>query len=315
MNNSTTNIDSQAERKFLRVQRFTLKSAVVNALISVVKLLAGLLGGSYALVADALNSTADFIQDMMALLYLKMGHRDKDDHHDYGYGRYATVASLFAAVILFAVGVYIVIHAVVLIVDFFTVGHEVVQRPAWVALVAAVLAVVLKGGWYFLAHQKADELKSRFVAVNAGRYRLDALSSVSTAVAVAFAVLLSPKWKVLDPIAALIVAGFIIRMAALAFRHTIDELLDKSLPEKTEKQIAAWAKGVEHVIEVNKVLSRRVGGMVSIELVVMMDGAMTLNQVHKSVVKIEDLLHEKFHEIAHLAIHVEPAPDVHNVTD
>ncbi len=315
MNNNSKQIDNQAVEKYQRVYRFTLKSAVVNAFLSLVKFFAGLFGGSYALVADALNSIADFVQDLMAILYLKMGKREKDDRHDYGYGRYATVTQLFTAVVLFAIGAYIVIHAIVLIVEFFSQGHHVLQRPAWVALAAVVLAVVVKGGLYYMARNKAGEWDSRFVSVNADRYRLDALSSVGTTVAVAFAVLLSPKWKVLDPIAALIVAIFIIRMAALAFRHALDELLDKSLPEKTEKEIAEWAKGVEHVVDVTRVLSRKVGGKVAVELVVMMDGGLTLNQVHKSVVKIEDILQEKISEIAHMAIHVEPAPDVQNTVD
>ena len=303
--------DRQSEKKYTKVYRLTLKSALVNAVLLAVKFVAGIVGCSYAMVADALHSTADFMQDVLAVLYLRMGRRDKDDSHDYGYGRYATVSTLLVAVLLFAVGTYIVVRAIVLIVGYFE-NEESIHRPAWFAFAAAVVCIGVKGALYLLVQKRGKSLDSRFVSVNAERYRLDVFSSTGTAVAICFAALLSAKWRILDPVAALIVALFILRMASLSFRNALDELLDKSLPEKTEKEIAAIARSVAHIDEVVRVLTRRVGGKVAIELVVNMNGRLSLNQVHKSVLQVEDLLEERFKDVAHLSVHVDPTPDVQN---
>lgn len=311
MNQTTKN----PQKRFKSVYQFTLKSALANLLLLAFKFVAGVLGHSAAMIADAVHSTADFVQDVMAVLYLRMGNKEKDDQHDYGYGRYATVATVFVSILLFAAGIYLLVNAAVVVMDFF--GHDNVQleRPGIIALIAAFVSIVVKFGMAYLASQKAHVLDSRFISINALRYRMDGVSSIGTAIAIFIAVVFTSKWRVMDHIAALIVAVFILRTAYRMFRHALDELLDKSLSEETEAEIATLARNVDEVDEVVRVLTRRVGGKVAIELVIRMAGGLALNQVHRRVVQIEDLIEQRFGETAHMAIYVEPTPDVQNVAD
>ncbi|MBR5688134.1 MAG: cation transporter [Prevotella sp.] len=310
-----TQTEQNPQKRFNSVYRFTLKSALANLLLLAFKFVAGIFGYSHAMIADAVHSTADFVQDVMAVLYLRMGNKEKDDRHDYGYGRYATVATVFVSILLFAAGIYLVVKAAVIVTNFFANDGTQLERPGIIALIAALVSIAVKYVMAYLASLKAHVLDSRFISVNALRYRMDAVSSIGTAIAILFAVLLSSKWRVMDSIAALIVALFILRTAYRMFRHALDELLDKSLSEETETEIATLARKVDEVDDVIRVLTRRVGGKVAIELVIRMKGNLSLNQVHRRVVQIEDLLEQRFGETAHMAIHVEPTPDVQNVAD
>ena len=189
MNQTTKN----PQKRFKSVYQFTLKSALANLLLLAFKFVAGVLGHSAAMIADAVHSTADFVQDVMAVLYLRMGNKEKDDQHDYGYGRYATVATVFVSILLFAAGIYLLVNAAVVVMDFF--GHDNVQleRPGIIALIAAFVSIVVKFGMAYLASQKAHVLDSRFISINALRYRMDGVSSIGTAIAIFIAVVFKDR--------------------------------------------------------------------------------------------------------------------------
>lgn len=287
------------------VYRVTLLGSVVNLLLLVFKFVAGVLGHSAAMIADAVHSLSDFVTDLIVIVFVKISSKPEDADHAYGHGKYETLASCIIGLALIVVGVMMGYNATVKIVDVVRNGTELAS-PGIIALAAAVLSIVLKEWMFRIARKVAREVDSPAVEANAWHHRSDALSSVGTAIGIGGAVLLGSKWAVLDPIAALVVSVFIVVQAAKILSDAIGQLMEKSLPRDVEQRICEIVYEEEGTSDIHHLRTRKIGSQISIELHVRMNGSLTLREVHGKSIAIEKRLRAAFGDSTYINLHVEP---------
>lgn len=288
-----------------KVYRVTLLGSVVNLLLLVFKFVAGVLGHSAAMIADAVHSLSDFVTDLIVIVFVKISSKPEDADHAYGHGKYETLASCIIGLALIVVGVMMGYNAMVKIVDVVKNGTELAS-PGIIALAAAVLSIVLKEWMFHLTRKVAREVDSPAVEANAWHHRSDALSSVGTAIGIGGAVLLGSKWAVLDPIAALVVSVFIVVQAAKILSDAIGQLMEKSLPRDVEQRICEIVYEEEGTSDIHHLRTRKIGSQISIELHVRMNGSLTLREVHGKSIAIEKRLRAAFGDSTYINLHVEP---------
>lgn len=288
-----------------KVYRVTLLGSVVNLLLLVFKFVAGVLGHSAAMIADAVHSLSDFVTDLIVIVFVKISSKPEDADHAYGHGKYETLASCIIGLALIVVGVMMGYNATVKIVDVVRNGTELAS-PGIIALAAAVLSIVLKEWMFHITRKVAREVDSPAVEANAWHHRSDALSSVGTAIGIGGAVLLGSKWAVLDPIAALVVSVFIVVQAAKILSDAIGQLMEKSLPRDVEQRICEIVYEEEGTSDIHHLRTRKIGSQISIELHVRMNGYLTLREVHDKSIAIEKRLRAAFGDSTYINLHVEP---------
>lgn len=288
-----------------KVYRVTLLGSVVNLLLLVFKFVAGVLGHSAAMIADAVHSLSDFVTDLIVIVFVKISSKPEDADHAYGHGKYETLASCIIGLALIVVGVMMGYNATVKIVDVVRNGTEL-ACPGIIALAAAVLSIVLKEWMFRITRKVAREVDSPAVEANAWHHRSDALSSVGTAIGIGGAVLLGSKWAVLDPIAALVVSVFIVVQAAKILSDAIGQLMEKSLPRDVEQRICEIVYEEEGTSDIHHLRTRKIGSQISIELHVRMNGSLTLREVHGKSIAIEKRLRAAFGDSTYINLHVEP---------
>lgn len=287
-----------------RIYFVTLMGSVVNIVLLVFKFMAGILGGSAAMIADAVHSLSDFMTDIVVLLFVKISSKPEDKDHDYGHGKYETLATSLIGVALLCVGLYI----------FYSGAYRTwaafkgapIEQPGIVALWAALFSIVMKEWTYRFTVKVGKEVQSQAVVANAWHHRSDALSSIGTAVGISGAIFLGEDWAVLDPIAAVVVSIFIIRTAAMLVSGSLDELLEKSLPDDEERQIEQIVHSEPEVSGMHNLCTRRIGNRIAIEMHLRMPGEISLHESHAHATNIERKLRSHFGERTHINIHVEP---------
>lgn len=293
-----------AEIRKRRIYRVTLVGFAVNLVLSLAKLAAGVFGRSGAMVADAVHSFSDLATDVVVIVFARISAKPRDDGHDYGHGKYETLATILISMALGVVGVGILVNSIGAVRSVLDGG--VLPRPGLVALVAAVLSIAAKEILYRYTVREGHAIDSPSVVANAWHHRSDALSSLGTLVGIGCAYFLGDKWRIADPIAALIVVVFIFKVAFDLIRTGVGELLEKSLPEETEREILRIVTLDPAVREPHNLRTRRIGAAIAIEIHIRVDGAMTVARSHALTVGIERRLRERFGEGTMIAVHVEP---------
>ena len=286
------------------IYKVTLVGGVVNVVLLVFKFVAGILGHSAAMVADAVHSLSDFITDIIVLVFVHISGKPKDKSHDYGHGKYETLAMTIIGMALLVVAIGIVYGGVVKIASWLN-GTQL-EAPGMLALWAALLSVVLKEGVYRYSMVKARQLNSQAVEANAWHHRSDALSSIGTATGIGGAIFLGQRWTVLDPVASVIVGLFIVKVSIDLLRDGIGDLMKQSLPDDVEAEILRLAASVPGIAEPHDLRTRRLGNHYAIELHILMDGDITLREAHDKASAVEDLLRSHYGPDTHIAVHVEP---------
>jgi len=289
------------ERKIYRV---TVLGSVVNVLLVVIKLLFGILGRSSAMIADAVHSLSDLITDVIVIVFVRLSNKPQDDDHDYGHGKYETLATAFIGLALFAVGIMILYGGIEKIIA--ALNGEILPQPGIIALVAALLSVAFKEWCYRFTVKVGRETESQAVVANAWHHRSDAFSSIGTALGIGGAIFLGERWTVLDPIAAAIVSIFIIKTSISLIKHASDELLEKSLPATVESKIKEIAESEKGVSGIHNIRTRRIGNHISIEMHIRMPGDLTLYEAHRRCSDIEHKLRECFGAGTYINLHIEP---------
>ena len=294
------------------IYKVTLWGGVVNVLLVLFKFVAGIAGHSAAMVADAVHSLSDFVTDVIVLVFVHISGKPKDKSHEYGHGKYETLALTTIAFMLLVVAAGIVYGGIVKIVSW--ARGEQLEAPGMLALWAALLSILLKEAVFHYTIIKAKKLKSQALEANAWHHRSDALSSIGTTVGIGGAIFLPPftggqgwvSWTVLDPLASVIVGLFIAKVSIDLLRGGIGDLMEQSLPDEIEQEILQLAGSVAGVEEPHDLHTRRIGNHYAIELHILMDGNMPLCKAHDKASEVEELLRERYGEDTHVAVHVEP---------
>ena len=286
------------------IYKVTVIGSIVNFVLLVFKFIAGIVGHSAAMVADAVHSLSDFVTDIVVIVFVKISGKPQDESHDYGHGKYETLATAIIGVVLLGVGIGILVNSVTGIVDAF--NGKVLEAPSILALVAAAVSILSKEALYQYTVFKGKHLNSKAVIANAWHHRSDAFSSIGTLVGIAGAIFLGERWRVLDPIAAFIVSVFIIKVAVELVKPCIDELLEKSLSKEVEEKILSIVTTFPEVDQPHHLRTRRIGNNIAIEIHIRMDGTMSLKDAHDVTKKIETALKSEFGNETHIGIHMEP---------
>lgn len=291
------------------IYKVTLIGGAVNVLLLAFKFIAGIVGHSAAMIADAIHSLSDFATDVVVLVFVKISGKPQDKSHDYGHGKYETLATTLIGVALLAVGIGIGYNGVVKVIDWF--HGEQLEAPGMLAFWAAIVSIVLKELTYQYTVRQGRKLNSPAVEANAWHHRSDALSSIGTAVGIGGAVLLGDRWTVLDPAASVIVSIFIIKVSLDLLKNGLGELTERSLPDDVEEEIVGIVASFDGVVEPHDLRTRRIGSHYAMEMHILMDGNISLHSAHDTADAIENALKERFGEKTHVAIHIEPVNE-HN---
>lgn len=297
-------MSGEAEIRKKKIYRVTFIGFAVNLLPAGIKLAAGILGRSGAMVADAVHSFSDMATDVVVIAFAKISAKPKDEGHDYGHGKYETLATIIISLALAAVGTGILVNsigAIRVVVD-----GGLLPRPGTVALLAAAVSIVVKEILYRYTVREGRRVSSPSMIANAWHHRSDALSSLGTLAGIGCAYFLGDKWRIADPIAALVVAVFIFKIAFDLIRTGLDELLERSLPEDVEEEILRVVAANPEVREPHNLRTRRIGASIAVEVHVRVDGAMSVCRSHELTEDIERRLRARFGEGTMIAIHVEP---------
>lgn len=296
--------DTQNASREKGIYKVTIIGSAVNFLLLIFKFFAGIMGHSAAMLADAVHSLSDFITDVVVIVFVRISSKPEDKDHDYGHGKYETLATAIIGLLLLCVGFGIFWSGASTIYAF--LKGEQLEAPGMVALIAALVSIVLKEVLYQYTVRQGKKLNSQAVIANAWHHRSDALSSIGTAIGIGGAILLGDRWRVLDPVAAVIVSFFIMKVSVQLLIPCVDELLEKSLPDDVERQIEQTVLSFPGVSQPHHLRTRRIGSYYAIEMHLRMDGRITLEEAHQTATAIENKLKEMFGKGTHVGIHVEP---------
>lgn len=289
------------------IYQVTWAGSFVNFLLVVFKFIAGILGHSAAMIADAVHSLSDFATDIVVLIFTRISNKPQDKNHDYGHGKYETLATAIIGIVLFAVGAGICWNGLRAIQTVWQGGRLPV--PGMLAFAGAIISIVSKELIYRYTIHVGRKINSSAVIANAWHHRSDAFSSIGTAMGIGGAIALGESWSVLDPMAAVIVSFFIMKVSVQLLKPCVDELTEKSLPDEIEKEICLIAENTPGVSAIHNLRTRRIGNHYAIEMHVRMDGHLTLYKAHAKASVIENKLKEKYGNETHVGIHVEPVKD------
>ena len=292
-----------------QIYKVTLAGSAVNILLTAFKFAAGILGRSSAMVADAIHSLSDLLTDAVVLIFVRISSKPADSKYDYGHGKFETFAQGLVGVALLAVACGIFYHSAILLEEWLRGGD--IPKPGSIALWAALLSIALKEAVFRYTNRKAVVLNSPALKANAWHHRSDALSSIATLAGIGGAILLGDRWTVLDPVASILVACFIVRISWKIFRECFVDLMEASLPEAVEKEILDVITSFPDVTDPHNLRTRSIGSRYAIEVHIRMDGNISLEEAHSRTRQIESALKEKFGPTTHVVLHVEPLEPTH----
>jgi len=289
------------------IYKVTLVGSAGNVALLTFKFIAGVLGHSSAMIADAVHSLSDFITDLVVLVFVGISAKPQDASHDYGHGKYETVATLFIGLALVAAAVGIIVSGGMKLAAW--IGGEQLPAPGWLALWAALLSIVVKELLYRYTVRRGRELESQAVVANAWHHRSDALSSIGAAIGIGGAILLGNRWTVLDPVASIVVGAMLVKVALELLKGSIGELTDHSLSDEAEQEIEDIIHSFPDVSEPHNLRTRRIGNRIAIEAHVRMDGELPLREVHDRASAIEQRLRDHFGKETLVTLHMEPVKE------
>ncbi|MBQ9822253.1 MAG: cation transporter [Muribaculaceae bacterium] len=286
------------------IYKVTIVGSVANAALMAIKFVAGILGHSSAMIADAVHSLSDFATDLIVLVLVHISAKPQDASHDYGHGKYETMASFIVGLALVAAATGIMMSGGSKLVDWF--HGEQLQSPGRLALWAALLSILVKELLYQYTVRHGKHINSQALVANAWHHRSDALSSIGAAIGIGGAILLGDRWTVLDPIASIVVGLMLVKVAVTLLRSSMGELTESSLSADVEQEIESIICSFPDVSQPHNLRTRRIGNRIAIEAHVRMDGTLPLTLVHERASSIERAIKQRFGSETHVTLHMEP---------
>ena len=286
------------------IYKVTLVGSAGNAALLTFKFIAGILGNSSAMIADAIHSLSDFVTDILVLVFVSISAKPQDQSHDYGHGKFETIASFLIGLALVAAATGIIVSGVMKFTAW--LNGEELEAPRWIALWAALLSIAIKEMLYQYTSHRGKELNSQVMIANAWHHRSDALSSVGAAIGIGLAIWLGNNWAVFDPLASIVVGLMLVKVAYELLKKSINELTESSLPAETEQEIVQIIQSFGDVQQPHNLRTRRIGNRIAIEAHIRMDGQLPLNSVHERATTIEQKLKQRFGANTHVSLHMEP---------
>lgn len=297
--NQQVQIMDGAEREKIAT-RVSLVGIIGNVVLTAFKLLAGILAKSGAMVSDAIHSASDVLATAIVMVSMKFATKGADGEHPYGHERFECIASLLLSFILCVAGAGIGLSGLRKVI-----GLEEAVIPGTLALIAAVVSIVVKEAMYWYTIKAARKINSSALKANALDHRSDAFSSVGSFAGILGAVLGFPK---LDALASILIAFFILRVAYTIFRDAIEKMVDKACSDEFVEELKACISESEEVLSIDRVSTRLFGDRIYVDIEISMDKTLSLYDAHGYGHEIHDRIEERYPQIKHCMVHINPYP-------
>ena len=289
-------MEQELERTATRV---SMISIVGNTVLSLFKLLAGILAHSGAMISDAVHSASDVLSSFVVIIGVKLSVKAPDREHPYGHERFECVAAIVLAVLLAVTGLLIGYRAAMSILA----GSEAQTPPGLLALIAAVVSILSKEGLYRYTAHYAKRLNSAALMASAWDHRSDALSSIGALIGIAGARM---GWPLMEPLASLVICAFILKAAADIFRDAVGKMVDRSCDGETEQKLRACVLEQPEVLGIDRLQTREFGSRLYVDLEIQADGKLTLYEAHDIAEQVHDRIENQFPAVKHIMVHVNP---------
>ena len=293
-----------AEKRVDKISYVTVAGALLNVALCAIKTVAGVLGHSSAMVADAVHSLSDLVSDAVVLIMVRISSNGQDKNHDYGHGKFETLATVCVSILLLVIGVRLMSQSIKSIL--FVINGGEIAAPGQIAFWAALVSIVVKEFLFQWTAAVGRRENSSVVIANAWHHRSDALSSVGAALGIGGAILFGGKWTVLDPAAGCIISIVLIVVAVRIAAPAVNELTDASLPDDVENRIAEIIMSVSGIKNVHDLKTRRTGPDIVIDVHVLIDADESVAEAHNMTEAAEEAIRQEFGQRTLVNIHVEP---------
>ena len=294
------NVELEFERVAKRVAFITI---LQNALLSVFKLIAGVVAHSNAMISDAIHSASDVFSTIIVLIGVKLASKESDKEHPYGHERLECVAAIVLAMVLLVTGIEIGKQAVK---DIVAGSYSTLQVPGTLALVAAIVSIVVKEIMYWYTRYNAKIIDSSALMADAWHHRSDALSSVGALIGIGGAML---GYPVMDSIASLVIFVFIAKAAYDIFKDAVDKMVDHSCDEKTEDALRKCVLSHSEVKDIDLLQTRIFGNKIYVDVEIQVDGTYMLQESHRIAEEVHESIEKNFPKVKHIMVHVNPTKE------
>ena len=282
------------------VNKVSFITITVNILLSVIKLIAGIIGHSNAMISDAIHSASDVFSTFVVLIGIKLSTKKADREHPYGHERLECVAALLLAFVLFITGLGIGYDALKNIIQG---NYSHLQVPSILALGVAILSILTKEGMYWYTRYHAKKMDSSALMADAWHHRSDAFSSIGALIGILGARL---GYPLMDSIASLVIFVFIVKAAYDIFKDAIDKMVDHACDEVTENKLRQLVEQNQNVMHIDLLQTRIFGNKIYVEIEIALDGTLTLQEAHGIAEKVHDDIESYFPKVKHIMVHVNP---------
>ena len=280
--------------------RVSVATIIANVILSVMKLLAGIIAHSSAMISDAVHSASDVFSTIVVIIGIRLSARESDREHPYGHERMECVAAIVLSVVLFITGLGIGAEA---LKNIFSGNYNVLQVPGILALIAAIVSIAVKEGMYWYTRHYAKMIDSSALMADAWHHRSDAFSSIGALIGIAGARLGFP---IMDSVASLVIFLFIVKAAIDIFKDAMDKMVDHSCDEETEKQIHDCVMKNEKVLGVDLLQTRIFGSKIYVDVEIEADALCSLQEAHNIAESVHDEIERSFPKVKHIMVHVNP---------
>ena len=291
-----------SESEFQKIaNKVSFLTILANTGLSLLKLLAGILAHSSAMISDAIHSASDVFSTIVVIIGIRLASKEPDREHPYGHERLECVAAIVLAIVLLITGLGIGADALGKIMKG---NYDNLQTPGVPALIAAILSIAVKEGMYWYTRFYAIKIDSSALMADAWHHRSDAFSSIGALIGIAGARL---GYPIMDSVASLVIFGFIVKAAFDIFKDAMDKMVDHSCDEETEKAIYACVMKNEKVLGIDLLQTRIFGNKIYVDVEIAADGSYTLREAHTIAEAVHEDIEKNFPKVKHIMIHVNPA--------
>lgn len=291
-----------SESEFQKIaNKVSFLTILANTGLSLLKLLAGILAHSSAMISDAIHSASDVFSTIVVIIGIRLASKEPDREHPYGHERLECVAAIVLAIVLLITGLGIGADALGKIMKG---NYDNLQTPGVPALIAAILSIAVKEGMYWYTRFYAIKIDSSALMADAWHHRSDAFSSIGALIGIAGARL---GYPIMDSVASLVIFLFIVKAAYDIFKDAMDKMVDHSCDEETEKAIYACVMKNEKVLGIDLLQTRIFGNKIYVDVEIAADGSYTLREAHTIAEAVHEDIEKNFPKVKHIMIHVNPA--------
>lgn len=292
------------EQGYSAANRCTVISSILNLILSALKVAAGILARSQAMLADGIHSLSDLISDAVVLIGLRISNQPSDRRHRYGHGKYETLATVIIGLLLGAAGAGLLWQGISTLAD--AASGTTLPVPGWAAAAAAALSILAKELLYRYSFNIGKKFNIPSMIANAWHHRSDAFSSIASLIGISGARLLGGKWLILDPLAGILVSFLILKVAWSITGESVQQLLECALPEENETRIREIIDRIPEVKYFHRLRTRAVGRTAVIDLHIKVDADLKIGAAHEIATVVEQAIKQEFSEDSIVNIHIEP---------